>query len=63
MDRRSASSREAPWHFRTVTLGRDYGSDIELLGGVPDSAELVLNPSDDVIEGAHVRVIATPTRD
>ena len=50
-------------HFRTVTLGRDYGSEIELLGGVPDSAELVLNPSDDVIEGAHVRVIATPTRD
>ena len=50
-------------HFRTVTLGRDYGSEIELLGGVPDSAELVLNPSDDVIEGAHVRVVATPTRD
>ena len=50
-------------HFRTVTLGRDYGSEIELLGGVPDSAELVLNPSDDVIEGAHVRVVAPPTRD
>jgi hypothetical protein len=49
-------------HFRTVTLGRDYGSEIELLGGVPDSAELVLNPSDDVIEGAHVRVVAPPPR-
>lgn len=50
-------------HFRTVTLGRDYGSEVELLGGVPDSAELVLNPSDDVIEGAHVRVVAPPTHD
>jgi membrane fusion protein, multidrug efflux system len=47
-------------HFRPVTLGRDYGSEVELLSGVPDSAELVLNPSDDIIEGAHVRVARLP---
>ncbi len=50
-------------HFRPVTLGRDYGSDVELLSGVPDSAELVLNPSDDIIDGAHVRVAPPSTGD
>jgi RND family efflux transporter MFP subunit len=48
-------------HFRPVTLGRDYGSEVEVLSGVPDSAELVLNPSDDIIDGAHVRVAPPST--
>jgi RND family efflux transporter MFP subunit len=46
-------------HYVKVTLGRDYGSEVEVLGGVPDSARLVLNPSDDVVEGLKVRVVGT----
>jgi hypothetical protein len=43
-------------HFRPRDVGADYGSEVELLSGVPDSAELVPNPSDDIIEGDHFRV-------
>lgn len=46
-------------HYIRVTLGRDYGSEVEVLGGVPDGARLVLNPSDDVAEGLKVRVVGT----
>ena len=44
-------------HFRTVTLGRDYGSEVELVGGVPDSAELVLNPVPHDGAGSEMRSI------
>jgi hypothetical protein len=44
-------------HFITVTLGRDYGSEVEVLADVPDGARLILNPSDDVVEGLKVHVI------
>jgi RND family efflux transporter MFP subunit len=44
-------------HYIKVTLGRDYGADVEVLADVPDGARLILNPSDDVIEGLKVHVI------
>jgi RND family efflux transporter MFP subunit len=44
-------------HFSPITLGRDYGSEVELTGGVTEGATVVVNPSDDVIEGARLRVV------
>jgi multidrug efflux pump subunit AcrA (membrane-fusion protein) len=44
-------------HYVKVTLGRDYGADVEVLADVPDGARLILNPSDDVVEGLKVHVI------
>lgn len=44
-------------HYIKVTLGRDYGSDVEVLADVPEGARLILNPSDDVVEGLKVHVI------
>ena len=44
-------------HFIKVTLGRDYGSEVEVLADVPDGARLILNPSDDVVDGLKVHVI------
>jgi RND family efflux transporter MFP subunit len=44
-------------HYIKVTLGRDYGADVEVLADVPDGARLILNPSDDVVEGLKVHVI------
>ena len=44
-------------HFIKVTLGRDYGADVEVLADVPDGARLILNPSDDVVNGLKVHVI------
>jgi RND family efflux transporter MFP subunit len=44
-------------HYIKVTLGRDYGSEVEVLADVPEGARLILNPSDDVVEGLKVHVI------
>ena len=44
-------------HYIKVTLGRDYGAEVEVLADVPDGARLILNPSDDVVEGLKVHVI------
>ena len=45
-------------HFVKVTLGRDYGSEVEVVSNVPDGARLILNPSDDVVDGLKVHVIS-----
>jgi RND family efflux transporter MFP subunit len=44
-------------HYIKVTLGRDYGSEVEVIADVPEGARLILNPSDDVVEGLKVHVI------
>ena len=44
-------------HFSPIRLGRDYGSEVELTEGVTEGATVVVNPSDDVIEGARLRVV------
>lgn len=47
-------------HFRSVQIARDYGSTVELQGGLADGATVVLNPSADLTEGARVRILAKP---
>ncbi len=43
-------------HLQPVTLGRDFGQTVELLSGVPEGAQLILNPADSLAEGDVVRV-------
>jgi len=43
-------------HVQSVQIGRDYGMDTEVMGGLAGSELLVVNPGDDVKEGAFVRV-------
>ncbi|OIR18582.1 multidrug resistance protein MdtA precursor [mine drainage metagenome] len=43
-------------HFRQVTLGRDFGSQIQVLGGLHAGDLVVASPSDVLVEGAHVSV-------
>jgi RND family efflux transporter MFP subunit len=43
-------------HFQKVTPGRDYGSTIELLGGVNAGDRAILNPTDELAEGMKVEV-------
>jgi RND family efflux transporter MFP subunit len=45
-------------HIRKVALGRDYGSEIEVLGGVEEGQAAIINPNDDVRDGARVNAIA-----
>jgi RND family efflux transporter MFP subunit len=39
-----------------ITIGRDYGDRVEVLSGLGPSDQVILNPSDSLIDGAAVRV-------
>lgn len=41
-------------HFRKVTIGRDYGSEVEIQSGLAEGDMVVLNPTDAVREGVTV---------
>jgi len=41
---------------RSVVIGRDFGSTIEIVSGVSHSDRIILNPSDSLVSGAVVRV-------
>lgn len=43
--------------LKAVTIGRDYGTDIEILGGLDPSESIVLNPSDSLEDGQAVNVV------
>jgi membrane fusion protein, multidrug efflux system len=47
-------------HYQRVALGRDYGAQVELTDGVTEGDTVVVNPSDDVIEGAKLHVLRPP---
>ncbi|HEV7990559.1 MAG TPA: efflux RND transporter periplasmic adaptor subunit [Gemmatimonadaceae bacterium] len=47
-------------HLQSVTVGRDYGSTIEITDGLVDGSTVVTTPSADLDEGTKVRV--TPTK-
>jgi multidrug efflux pump subunit AcrA (membrane-fusion protein) len=42
--------------YSTVTIGTDYGSWVEVTGGLAPGARVVLNPADDLQAGQRVRV-------
>jgi RND family efflux transporter MFP subunit len=43
-------------HLKTITEGRDFGTEIEVLSGISADDTLVINPPDSIGEGAEVRV-------
>ncbi len=43
-------------HLKPVTIGRDFGVKVEILGGLDSTDQLVLNPADSLEEGQQVRV-------
>jgi membrane fusion protein (multidrug efflux system) len=43
--------------FRTVSLGRDYGSSLEVRSGVEANDQIVVNPNDALSEGATVHAV------
>jgi len=47
--------------MKAVTLGRDYGSDIEVVQGLQADDDVVLSPPDSLTDGAVVRVAKTKT--
>ena len=43
-------------HLRRITIGRDYGTTLEILGGVELEDRIVINPADSLEEGQQVNV-------
>ena len=45
--------------LHSVTLGRDFGPTIEIMGGVGPTDRVILNPSDSLVGGTTVRMAGT----
>ena len=43
-------------HLKAVTIGRDFGTTVEILTGVEAEDQIVLNPADSLEEGQQVRI-------
>src|SRR5580658_3790697 len=43
-------------HLRSITIGRDYGATLEILGGIEATDRIIINPSDSLEEGQQVHV-------
>jgi RND family efflux transporter MFP subunit len=48
-------------HWQKIQVGRDFGTQMEVLAGLEDGAAVVVNPTDDLTEG--LRVLARPLDD
>jgi hypothetical protein len=48
--------------MQSVTLGRDFGTRIEITTGLDQHARVVANPSDAIAAGEFVAVAANPPR-
>jgi len=60
---RVASVKEGKASLIPVTLGRDFGSEVEVLTGLNGDEKLVVNPPDSIVSGQEVRLAqgANPT--
>lgn len=46
--------------LRTINIGRDYGTTLEILGGVAAADKIVVNPSDSLEDGQQVNLAQAP---
>jgi RND family efflux transporter MFP subunit len=45
--------------LRPVSIGRDYGATLEILGGLSLEEQIIINPSDSLEDGQQVRVVTS----
>jgi RND family efflux transporter MFP subunit len=43
-------------HLRPISIGRDFGSTLEILGGVDAKEQIIVNPSDSLEDGQKVQI-------
>ena len=44
-------------HFKKVTLGQDYGNEVEIVSGLIGDEQIIANPGERVVEGAMVHAV------
>jgi multidrug efflux pump subunit AcrA (membrane-fusion protein) len=52
-------AKDGAAHFRRVTLGQDFGSEIEIIEGLSGDEDVIANPGERITEGG--RVATGPT--
>lgn len=53
-------TKEQKLHFVPVKIGRDFGTEVEIVEGLQGTETLVANPTDELQEGVAVRATAAP---
>ena len=48
--------KDSKVHLRPISIGRDFGATLEILGGLEVSDQIIINPSDSLEEGQKVHV-------
>jgi hypothetical protein len=48
-------------HFKKVDLGQDFGSEVEIVGGLNGDEQIIANPGERVVEGVAVSAAASPS--
>ena len=46
-------------HWQNIHVGRDFGTQLEVLDGLAENTKVVMNPTDDLAEGIQVQVKST----
>jgi RND family efflux transporter MFP subunit len=54
--RAAVVDKDGKVHLRPISIGRDFGTTIEILGGLDVSDRIIINPSDSLEEGQQVHV-------
>ncbi len=54
--------REQRVHYRNVQLGRDFGSETEVVAGLDAGEQVVVHPGDDLREGIEIEPVDLPTK-
>jgi multidrug efflux pump subunit AcrA (membrane-fusion protein) len=43
-------------HLKAISIGRDYGTKVEILGGLDPNDQIVVNPADSLEDGQQVNI-------
>jgi membrane fusion protein, multidrug efflux system len=54
--RAAVVDKEGKVGFHPITIGRDFGATLEILGGIDQNDQIIINPSDSLEEGQQVHV-------
>jgi RND family efflux transporter MFP subunit len=54
---RVAEAKNGVAELLPVTLGRDYGTDVEVVSGLKGDENLIVNPADSILSGQKVRIV------
>ena len=46
--------------LKQITLGHDFGSEVEVVAGLDGNENVIVNPPDSVVDGEAVRIAQTP---